>query len=363
MGVEDATREILGIPFHRLDYVLGVVAEVCRDEIDPPVNAIVERVALTNRSGDTRWVVLVEVPKSVFVHQGARGYCVRFSGCVRQLTPDQLFRLLQARRWSQFLQFDQTAVPRTRISDLDPALVDRFRPSQTFDDLEGLAVKLGMATTDSRGTTNATLAGLLLGTTKPEQWLPHASIEAVAYRGASNDSPQDAPKYQIEAEDIAGPLDQQVADACQFVARNQRVYDRNSKGTAFLPQYEMQAILEAMVNAVAHRDYSLHQCKIRVRMFPDRLEIYSPGALVNSMTIASLEYRQATRNSVITRLLTRCKVPEGIPGVGSSRNSLIERRGHGVPIILERSLNLSGREPRFQMVDGIELLLTIFAKG
>ena len=150
-GVEDETREILGIPCHRIDCVLGVVAEVCRDEIEPPVNAIVERVALTNSSGDIKWVVLVEVPKSVLVHQGTRGYCVHVSGRVRQLTPDQLFRLIQARRWSQFLQFDQTAVPRTRISDLDPALVDRFRPSQTFDDLEGLAVKLGMAATGQQG--------------------------------------------------------------------------------------------------------------------------------------------------------------------------------------------------------------------
>ena len=329
LGVQDGTREILGIPFQRLDCVCGEVTEVCRDAIDPPVNTVVERLTLPDTSGDSRWVLLVEVPRSLLVHEGPSGYCVRVSGAVRQLTPDQLLRLFRARHRSRFLQFDQTAVPATRIADLDPALVDRFRPRQTLDDLEGLAIKLGMAVTDSRGATNATVAGILLGTSKPEQWLPHASIQAVAYRDPKSDGAGDTPGYQIDAEEIGGPLDQQVADACQFVARNQQSYARNSKGIAFRPKYEMQAILEAMVNAVAHRDYSLHQCRIRMRMFPDRLEIFSPGALVNTMTIASLEYRQATRNSVITRLLTRCTVPKGIPGMESSRSSIIERRGGG----------------------------------
>ena len=47
----------------------------------------------------------------------------------------------------------------------------------------------------------------------------------------------------------------------------------------------------------------------------------------------------------------------------TSRTTLMDRRGEGVPIILERSEDLSGREPRYESIGGIELLLTIFAAG
>ena len=65
-----------------------------------------------------------------------------------------------------------------------------------------------------------------------------------------------------------------------------------------------------MVNAVAHRDYSMQDAKIRLRLFADRLEIYSPGTIPNTITVDSLAYRQAARNETITSLLAKCGVPD-----------------------------------------------------
>ena len=118
-------------------------------------------------------------------------------------------------------------------------------------------------------------------------------------------------------------------------------------------------MFEAIVNAVAHRDYSISGSKIRLFMFDDRLEIYSPGELLNTITVRSLALRQATRNELITSLLAECPVAETIGDVG--RGYYMEKRGDGVPIILRESSELSGRTPVYKLIDDSELLLTIYA--
>jgi predicted HTH transcriptional regulator len=125
------------------------------------------------------------------------------------------------------------------------------------------------------------------------------------------------------------------------------------------PQFSERAVFEAMVNAVAHRDYSVSGSKIRFFMFEDRLEIYSPGALPNTVTVESLALRQATRNELITSLLAESPVAETIGDVG--RGYYMEKRGDGVPIIFRESENLSGTKPVYQLIDDSELLLTIYA--
>jgi predicted HTH transcriptional regulator len=120
-------------------------------------------------------------------------------------------------------------------------------------------------------------------------------------------------------------------------------------------------VFEALVNAVAHRDYSMYGAKIRLRVFANRLEIYSPGALANTMTVDSLPFRQASRNETIASLLAKCPVPDDIAGMETPRSTLMDRRGEGVSIILERSERLSGRAPVYELPDESELRLTIFA--
>ena len=121
------------------------------------------------------------------------------------------------------------------------------------------------------------------------------------------------------------------------------------------PQFDMLAVFEAVVNAVAHRDYSMPGSKVRIRLFDDRLEIYSPGMLVNAMSTDSLPYRQAARNEVLTSLLARCVVPQN-----KKRTCVMDKRGEGVTLILNRSEALSGKRPEYRMLDSSELRVTIF---
>ena len=94
-------------------------------------------------------------------------------------------------------------------------------------------------------------------------------------------------------------------------------------------------------------------------MFDDRLEIYSPGALPNTVTIDSIALRQATRNELITSLLSETPVAETVGNVG--RGFYMEKRGDGVPIILNESEKLAGKKPIYRLIDNSELLLTIYS--
>jgi ATP-dependent DNA helicase RecG len=162
--------------------------------------------------------------------------------------------------------------------------------------------------------------------------------------------------YQLDAQDITGPLDAQVLAACHFVKKNMRVAASKDIERRDLPQFDLTAVFEALVNAVAHRDYAMHGSKVRLRLFADRLELYSPGAIPNTMTVDSLRHRQAARNEAITSLLAKVIVSD--PNF-STRHTMMDKRGEGVQIILDSSERLSGLKPTYTLIDESELLLVI----
>ncbi len=146
---------------------------------------------------------------------------------------------------------------------------------------------------DETGVDRATVAGVLLCSPSSQDWLPQATIMATHYRG------RDRASGQMDAQEIPGPLPARIADAVRFVVRNMRVAAQKTPARVDVPQYRSAAIFEAVVNAVAHRDYSMSSRRIRLSLFEDRLEVDSPGALPNGMTVERMEAGQATRNEVI----------------------------------------------------------------
>ena len=97
-----------------------------------------------------------------------------------------------------------------------------------------------------------------------------------------------------------------------------------------------------------------------VRLFEDRLEIYSPGSIANSLAIDSHRCRHSTRNEAVCSLLAECPAPDE-PWLVTDRTNIMDRRGEGVPVILDNSLRLSRKEPRYRLIDDAELHLTIYA--
>ena len=351
LGIHDKSREILGIPLAQLETTGRWISEICNDLIKPPLdNADIRKVEVRGDDGEFVPIIRVDVPRSLSVHGSPGGYFRQLRDSTRRLQADSLARLFQDRSQSRIIRFDESVVPWTTPEHLEGKLTDRFLRDDVAATEDPLR-KLRIVGEDTEGVPRLTLAGVLLCTSDPQRWLPHAQIQAVSYAGERHDV-----NYQNDARDVNGPLDTQIAEALHFVRWNMLV--RATKATARIdcPQFSERAVFEALVNAVAHRDYSIAGARVRLHLFADRLELYVPGELANTLTTESLHLRQANRNELIVSLLGRCPAPEGL-----GRSHLMDRRGDGVPIILRESQELSGRSPDYMLIDDSELRLVIWA--
>ncbi len=344
-GITDR-GDVQGLSRERMDELERLLVDICTDVIKPPI-----RPTILRRIVDERPLLLVEIPQGQAQYDSPGGSYHRVGSSKRRMTSEERLRLAQRRGQARFRWFDEQPVPDTGFRTLDETFWKPLLSAEGRANPEMALEKLALLGRDENGAIRATVAGILLCTHAPEQWLPNASITATHYRG------QDRASGQLDAQIITGPINQQVADAMAFAMRNMRVGAYKKPARLDLPQYSAEALFEAMVNAVAHRDYSIRGSRIRVSMFADRIEINSPGGLANNLTIDSMAARQATRNETITSVLGRMPVGD-IPG-SEKRQFFMERRGDGVPIILRETEALSGKAPQYWLLDESDLFLTL----
>ena len=345
-GVTD-DGEIIGMSRAQIAGLDSFLVEVSTDTIKPPVRIRTHHKELS--SGEL--VLLAEVPESNTVHDSPGGSYIRVGATKRLMNGDERLRLAQRCSQARFLWFDKQTVPGTGFKTLAELLWKPLLSAEGAAEPEMALRKLALLEDDRGGVTRATVAGILLCAPNPEQWLPNACITATRYEGG------DRASGQIDAQEITGPLGEQIAGAVAFAARNMQVAARKDPARADLPQYSDKALFEGLVNAVVHRDYSIRGSKIRLSMFDDRLEIQSPGSLPNNLSVESMDSRQSTRNEALTSVLTRMPV-RGTRG-GEDRQYYMERRGDGVPIIRRETWGLCGKFPEYRVIDDSEVLLVI----
>ena len=169
-----------------------------------------------------------------------------------------------------------------------------------------------------------TLAGVLCFSKYPQAIFPQLCITAVVVAGTQmGETGADGERF-IANKRIEGTIGQMLEDAVLFVKRNMREKTivneegkRNDK-----TEYPIKAIREAVLNALMHRDYSIHTegTPVRIIMYNDRMEIINEGGLYGKLTIDSLGKVHAdTRNQILANLLEILKIAEnrysGIPTI------------------------------------------------
>ncbi|MDR3229200.1 MAG: putative DNA binding domain-containing protein [Puniceicoccales bacterium] len=353
-GIDDKTKTIDGIPTDKLDAVETWIREICNDLIKPQLFCRIRKIPVTDEGNAERVLIRVDIPRSLFVHKSPSGYFHRIGSSKREMEPDVLARLFQQRSQARLIRFDEQVVMTAPENALNKTLWGKFKTPLSPDDDAEFLLKLKLLSYDGDGGIFPTVSGVLMAAEKPHEFITNAFIQAVAYRGEERNA-----AYQLDAKDIVGTLDTQIAAAYQFVERNMQIYAVKEPARRDIPQFAMNAVFEALVNAVAHRDYSIQSSKVRLHLFADRLEVFSPGTITNTMTLDSLPLRQSARNELLASLLARC--PLDIGSYTGKREFLMDKRGEGVPIILSESEKLSGRRPEYRLIDNAELLLTIFA--
>lgn len=290
---------------------------------------------------------------------------IRVGTTLRDATDEEEARLyMQSGR----LQYDRKPVPGGKLDDLDlRRLTDYFRNVRRQacpdpEDRDGwirLLVNTELMAED-RGKAIPSAGGLLLFGTQPKRLFPQAGISAVAYAddakdyaararqmlqgplvslfGAASSAaggaayPSLARTFSEESGVIeAGVLEQ----ALDFVRRNIGVEAWIDEGGQCQERwaYPLDAVREAIVNAVAHRDYTITVMDIELSLYSDRIEIISPGRLPNTVTVDKMRagYR-ASRNELIKEVLRDYRY--------------IETTGLGVPRKIIEGMKIhNGSEP------------------
>ena len=341
LGVDD-TGTVLGIPEDRVGATERWLVNVATNNCDPPIRPDVRKVCLPAADGDEQRILVVRVPQSAFVHQTSGGRYYRRVGSTKQrLTSPELARLFLHRERGYV--FDGEPVFTARLQDLDRNRLEAFFGRSPDIPRPDLLRNTRVVRRDEQNTDRPSVAGLLTFGSRPTEHLRSAWIEAACYRGTRLSSDD-----LIHEERLHGPAPDQMDAAIAFVMRFGTTGD-----PARRPPYDIETVEEAIVNAVAHRDYSIHGGKIRLFLFADRLELYSPGKLPSTMTLGEMPYRVFTRNQLLVNFLSR---------IHSRRTGrvFVESRGEGVRKILEGGEAHSGRRPEYELF-GEELRLTLWA--
>jgi ATP-dependent DNA helicase RecG len=184
-----------------------------------------------------------------------------------------------------------------------------------------------------------TVGGLLFFAEEPQRWLPGAFVSFMQFAGTEVADRESAPErggaVYLDNLRFDAPIPR-VIEACRraIFARIRRRALLEGFTRREVPEYPDWAYREAIVNAVAHRDYGLQGSHIQVRLFADRLEIQSPGGLFGTVSEANIETEQSTRNHVVVRLL--------------EDHGLVEQRGIGIDRMVRAMLTAGLERPVFR---------------
>ncbi len=284
---------------------------------------------------------------------------VRVGTTTRDATDEEEMRLYQQ---SGRLQYDRKPVPGSSLDDLDlRRLSDYFRhirrqncPRQgDREDWTRLLLNTELMI-ESRGREMASAGGLLLFGLRPNKFLPQAGVTAVAYPGETKDyaakerASLRGPVVSLFMEPAQGrgePYPEMpdtpfavtgvveaglIEQALEFVRRNSEVKAWIDDGGRRQERwdYPVEAVREAIVNAIAHRDYTITVADIELSIYADRLEVISPGRLPNTVTVEKMRagYR-ASRNELIKEILRDYRYIEAT-GLGVPRKIIAGMRAH-----------------------------------
>lgn len=173
-----------------------------------------------------------------------------------------------------------------------------------------------------------TLAAFLVFSQFPQAIFNNLYVTAVVIPGTRRgDKLSDGTRF-LDNKRINGSISSILSETMDFILKNtaNRTVIDSSGIRSDMEQYPPEAVREAVLNALIHRDYSVfsENSPVRVEIFTDRLEITSPGGLYGRARIESLGYEsQETRNSILTSILETLKISENrYSGIPTMRNVL-----------------------------------------
>jgi len=327
------------------------VMDIGRQHIQPPVIPYWETLPWEGTEG-TKRVGIISLPADapdkpykakVKAEKGKNAWVtmIRAGTTSRHASREEEARLYQS---SGLMRYDIKAAPGSSLQDLDlRRLENYFRDirqqscpaPEEEDDWIRLLINTDLMLAE-RGKAIATTAAVLLFGKRPNHFLPQAGITAVAYPETEKDYAAReramlrgpiAPLLDANGDVLDNGLIEQAMD---FVRRNVAVDAGIDDGGRRQERwdYPFEAVRETLVNAIAHRDYSITVTDVELSLYRDRLEVVSPGRLPNTVTVEKMiQGCRAARNELIKEVLRDYRYVEAT-GLGVPRKIIRGMREH-----------------------------------
>ncbi len=354
LGVED-DGSISGI--QRADLEHWVMDTVFGRYVHPMILPYYEVVSLD----DGRRVAVVTLTEGTAKpyavrHNDREEVFVRVGSTSRRATREQLARLFES---GGMLHSELLPVSGTTLADLDRSRLEDYLlrvlgdPSAPHDDdsWHQRLIGLGFMVARDVGAPVCSIAGIVLFSHSPRQKMRYAGVRWMSFGGsdmnyqAQDDSVIDGPLVALWTEDHSQPpvdsgLIERLADRMRpfLSVQSNGLQDELRRDVSM--RFAPEAVREALVNALVHRDWT-RPVEVEVVNYTDRLEVTSPGALQNSMTVEKmLAGQRSARNPVVMEVMRDY--------------GYVEQRGMGVRRkIVPLSRDLTGRDAVFQATDDL----------
>lgn len=311
IGVEDNTRKIIGISDEDREKLYEDFHNSLYDSTSSGLFAHIYERNLNDRS-----VMIIEVPLSAkrpcFVKQDGipKGVYLRVGASTRQAQDDHVEELI---REGKHLYFDEEPTKAT-LEDLSKTRLQQcYGPSYSNKKLASDAVITSL--TLSHKQYHATIAGVLMFSNQPEQYIPEAIIICTEFAGKSG-------RKIIQTRELSGPIPQLIQESIalleHWLQRHYKLQGVKLAGEMLIP---LDALREAVINALMHRKYTIPGA-VKIALYEDRIEIFNPGALPGLVDIDNLgDGTTYLRNPHIAKLARRLK--------------LVEKLGTGIKLIFD----------------------------
>lgn len=313
IGVED-DGTITGIPASLETWV----ANISRNNVIPALQLDTQEATINNKT-----ICLVTVPKGQDrPYQTQEGkYWLRAGSTNRMATKEELSRLFQQ---AGLVHFDTAPVTHTDSSYIDLKAVDHYYRSYyetdfinlPEDEQHSLLTNTDILVEHDKQWV-VSVGGLLMFGKQPQRRLPQSSIMFAVFKG--NEITDDL----LDKKEITGTatelIDKTVNLIQLYIPTPSTIEGAQRKEIIHIPP---KVVREAVVNAVMHRDYSISHRKIQVHIYGNRVEITSPGALPNTLTLEKIRYgNSAPRNIFLVKFLDNLRYFDGL--------------GRGIPMMLK----------------------------
>ena len=334
IGIEDDGR-ITGID----DYEKNV-NELLRVPFDfciPSVGVENHTMEVTDQNGKPNHILLMHVlPSSQVIANQADDVFLRIGDKSKKLNFEQRLQLVYAKGVKYF---EDQPVSGASLADLDLSIVQQYcdRLGYSKGDAEHYLRHNHDFVSPSDGADKISAAAILLFGKDPQRFFPRARIRFVRYEGDTAEV--GAQMNVIKDVKFSGRILDQLQEALTFVKTQIREYTKLGEGAVFqtIPEFPEFCWTELIVNAAAHRDYSIKGTDIQVKMFDDHLTVESPGILPGMVKISNIREFHFSRNPKIVELL--------------NEYDLVKEFGEGVDRIYRDMAQAGLPDPEYRQAD------------